>query len=179
MQQSPDIRLAALPDVPLLTEMGRKTFLDAFSKDNTQENVDLFLASQYGNKVIAKEMTVPGAAFFLAYLEGVPVGYTKLRTGHEPPELWDGLGIPAGPALEVERIYVVAGYQDKKIGSAIMAHNVEYGRIRGFSIIWLGAWERNVHAKRFYERLGFEAFGSHIFMLGTDPQTDILMRKRI
>ena len=42
--------------------------------------------------------------------------------------------------------------------------------------LWLGVWEKNLSAIRFYEKNGFTAFGEHIFMLGTDPQRDVLMK---
>ena len=41
--------------------------------------------------------------------------------------------------------------------------------------IWLGVWERNFKAIKFYERFGFKKFGEHEFVLGDDVQTDWLM----
>lgn len=43
----------------------------------------------------------------------------------------------------------------------------------------LGVWEHNHRALRFYEKNGFIAFGTHIFQLGNDQQTDILMKKSV
>ena len=43
--------------------------------------------------------------------------------------------------------------------------------------IWLGVWEENPRATRFYQKNGFVAFGKHIFKLGDDEQTDILMKR--
>ena len=42
--------------------------------------------------------------------------------------------------------------------------------------IWLGVWEKNERALEFYKKNGFVAFDQHIFTLGTDVQTDILMK---
>ena len=42
-------------------------------------------------------------------------------------------------------------------------------------LIWLGVWEHNVSAIRFYERNQFQLFGKHSFILGSDEQTDLLM----
>ena len=47
------------------------------------------------------------------------------------------------------------------------------------SFVWLGVWEHNYNAIRFYERIGFERCGSHDFMLGNDKQTDILLKKEL
>jgi diamine N-acetyltransferase len=179
MKQPIHIRQAAAEDIPLLVAMGRKTFYEAFAKQNTKENMDLFMESQFQPAMLEKEMQEEGAVFFLAYQDSLPVGFTKIRTGHEPEELWAGSPFAHGSAIEIERIYVVAEFQDQKIGSAIMAHNIEYARNRGFKMIWLGVWERNTAAIRFYERWAFELFGSHIFILGAEPQTDVLMKRRI
>ncbi len=45
--------------------------------------------------------------------------------------------------------------------------------------IWLGVWEENPKAIRFYEKNGFVPFSRHIFKMGDEEQTDIMMRKII
>ena len=45
------------------------------------------------------------------------------------------------------------------------------------SYVWLGVWEQNPRAIRFYEKNGFVPFDTHVFILGEDKQTDILMKK--
>jgi ribosomal protein S18 acetylase RimI-like enzyme len=45
--------------------------------------------------------------------------------------------------------------------------------------MWLGVWEYNPRAQRFYEKNGFRIVGKHVFQLGTDPQTDLLMQKEV
>jgi len=47
----------------------------------------------------------------------------------------------------------------------------------GMRYVWLGVWEENPRAIRFYAKNGFVAFDKHIFRLGDDEQTDILMKK--
>ena len=46
-------------------------------------------------------------------------------------------------------------------------------------VMWLGVWEHNPRAQRFYEKNGFRIVGRHTFQLGYDPQTDLLMQKEI
>jgi ribosomal protein S18 acetylase RimI-like enzyme len=43
--------------------------------------------------------------------------------------------------------------------------------------MWLGVWEKNLAAIRFYERNGFYKIDEHIFRLGDEDQTDHLMLK--
>ena len=167
------IRRAGGGDVEVLLELGRKTFYEAFRDKNTEDNMKLFLESNFRESSLNEEMKEEGAVFFLAYWGEKPVGFTKLRRGHEPKELI------ADKPLEIERIYVDGQYLDKKIGSALMTHNIEYGKKEGFDVVWLGVWEHNSGAIRFYERWGFSVFGSHVFFLGADPQTDLLMQRRL
>jgi hypothetical protein len=72
----------------------------------------------------------------------------------------------------------IVGYA-KQVGAALMSFSIDFAEKNNFKIIWLGVWERNSKAINFYERWGFEKFGSHIFVLGDDEQTDWLMKKEI
>jgi ribosomal protein S18 acetylase RimI-like enzyme len=169
--QDMQIRRAEPGDVVLLVELGRRTFYETFREFNTEEDMNLFMEENLTTAVLKEEMKEEGAVFFLVYWEGKAVGFTKVRVGHEPPEL-------AGTrVLEVERLYVDKDYQGKKIGLRLMENNMQYGLRNGYSVIWLGVWEHNTKAIRFYENRNFTAFGSHSFRLGNDLQTDILMKR--
>ena len=41
--------------------------------------------------------------------------------------------------------------------------------------MWLGVWEHNTRAQRFYRRRGFRRVGDQSFVLGSDAQTDHVM----
>jgi diamine N-acetyltransferase len=56
---------------------------------------------------------------------------------------------------------------------------LDYIQQQGCDTVWLGVWEHNPRAIAFYEKWGFEKFGAHDFLLGTDLQTDILMKKKL
>ena len=42
--------------------------------------------------------------------------------------------------------------------------------------LWLGVWGKNPKAIGFYQRMGFVTYDKHIFKLGDDLQTDLLMK---
>lgn len=167
------IREADNGDLDLLVALGRKTFVEAFGALNTEENMRLFLEKSYRREVFEEEMKEAGAAFFVAELGQAAVGFSKVRVGYEPEELKEI------KAIEVERIYVDKDYQGKKIGWRLMENNIGYGKEKGFEEIWLGVWEHNAGAIRFYKSKGFEVFGEHDFWLGNDKQTDVLMKRRV
>jgi GNAT superfamily N-acetyltransferase len=56
---------------------------------------------------------------------------------------------------------------------------IEVAKENSVKFIWLGVWEHNPRAIRFYEKNQFVVFDKHIFMLGDDAQTDLMMRREI
>ena len=59
--------------------------------------------------------------------------------------------------------------------AALMERVKAEARARGAKTLWLGVWERNDRARAFYAKCGFADAGEHIFLFGTDPQTDRVM----
>ncbi|WP_229213788.1 GNAT family N-acetyltransferase [Dyadobacter psychrotolerans] len=68
-------------------------------------------------------------------------------------------------------------YHGKKVGQLLYEKSVEFARLQKNDYAWLGVWEENPKAIRFYEKNGFVAFSKHIFLFGQDEQTDIMMKK--
>lgn len=118
-------------------------------------------------------MHEPGSVFFIAEENGSPAGYAKVRN-QKTVEALDHL-----KALEIERLYAVKDWIGKGIGSKLMQHCLDYAFQQGYDVVWLGVWEHNPRAIQFYKQWGFEKFGEHVFMLGSDAQTDHLMKKNL
>jgi len=171
MQSVISVSPGALAHAPYLQAMGTRAFVQAFGPANTQRDMDKYLADEMSLEKFTADLADPANTFFVALLRNELVGYTKLRTGWEPGEL------AGNRSLEIERLYVLAEHQNLKIGSLLMQQAIDFARGSGFDTLWLGVWEHNPNAIRFYERWGFEFFGSHPFLLGYDPQTDLLMKK--
>lgn len=157
----------------LIADLSRQTFYETFAKDNTKENMDLFMNQTFTKDALMKEVGMDGNIFFLAYEGETPVGYVRIREGNNPPELGEK------KAIEVARIYAVQSSIGKGVGSVLMQKCIDIAIELNKEIIWLGVWEKNQRAIRFYQKWGFEKFGTHVFMLGDDPQTDWLMKKEL
>ncbi len=85
-----------------------------------------------------------------------------------------------GPdAVEIERIYVLRECQGAGVGQQLRNNALDVARSLGARTVWLGVWEHNSRAIAFYRRNGFEEFGEHLFMPGSDEQRDVLMRKKV
>ena len=158
-------------DAALLRQLAIQTFFESFADQNTAADMEKYLSEKFNSEQIALELGDPQNQFFYALFGAEPIGYIKLRAGSCP-------GLPDdSKALEIERIYVLKAHHDKKVGAALMQYCIKLAQGSDFDTIWLGVWEHNQRAIAFYERWGFEVFGSHPFVLGTDEQTDWLMKK--
>ena len=67
----------------------------------------------------------------------------------------------------------------QKIGQILLNKAIEIGKKKNLEFLWLGVWEENHRALKFYKKNGFEIFGKHDFVLGEDVQTDLLMKRLI
>ena len=85
--------------------------------------------------------------------------------------------LPNEGGIEIERIYVDPQLKTRGIGKALLENTVMLARKAGMLYIWLGVWENNHQAIRFYEKNGFLTYSQHIFKLGYDLQTDLLMKR--
>lgn len=162
---------ALTSDVKTLQTIGKQTFFETFAADNAEEDMNEYLEKNFTVEKITKELNNPESTFFIAWQDTDAIGYLKLNTGAAQTELQDDT------ALEIERIYIKSDYQGKKIGQILYDKALETANAQHKKSIWLGVWEENLRAIKFYEKNGFVAFDKHIFKMGNDEQTDIMMRK--
>lgn len=164
------IQRATEADLEGLQSISILTFRQAFQQFNTAEDMQLYLENCLSMEQLNKEMATDASSFFLAKIDNETNGYLKLNCGISDQNDY------AGQGLEIERIYVVEEYHGTRIGQELYAYAVERAIEIRATHLWLGVWEHNPRAIRFYEKLGFEPFGTQQFILGKDIQTDILMR---
>jgi len=100
------------------------------------------------------------------------MGYFKLREK-------TAKGLEGYQVLELERIYVVKDHHGVGLASQLMQKAVDIGQKKGFDYLWLGVADTNHRALAFYRKWGFIEFDTHIFQLGQDPQTDLLLKKKL
>ena len=157
-------------DLKDLVSISRSTYYDAFIADNSAENMKLYLDLAFSKDNLSSELKNEESEFYFAYLMDVIVGYFKINWGKAQKEIKDK------DAVEIERIYVLREFRRKKLGQEMLEKAIDLAKSKGAKYIWLGVWEKNIKAIRFYERNNFKQFGSHNFKLGNDIQTDILMK---
>jgi len=173
MNEDLTVRTASINDAELLADLGAETFHDTFMSSNTEEDMKLYLAKNFSRAQLEAELEEAGTIFIIAEHNGEAVGYAKMRTQDEPE------GLNESNQIEIERIYSRKEYFGKAVGKTLMEACLRIGKSAGHKVAWLGVWEHNPRAIAFYEKCGFQKFGTHPFRLGTDLQTDILMKKEI
>ncbi len=168
-----EINKVELTDIEKLQTIGKQTFLETFAESNTEENMNKYLNEGFSIDKLTTEITNPGSEFHFALLNNKIIGYLKLNMGLAQTELKDQ------KALEIERIYVLKEYHGKKVGQVLYDAAYEIARRAKADYLWLGVWEKNPRAISFYKKNGFVEFDKHIFRLGDDEQTDIMMRLKL
>jgi ribosomal protein S18 acetylase RimI-like enzyme len=171
-----DIKMiqADVSHVALLSKLGSETFSETFAQHNNPADFNEYLQKSFNPVQIEKEIREPGSLFILAKVDEEIAGYARLRESDELEQTF-----PEKRTIELQRIYSHSSFMGKGVGKALLLHCLDVAKERGCDILWLGVWEHNHNAIQFYKHFGFKAFDSHVFMLGSEAQTDILMKKNL
>lgn len=167
------IKRVTLNDVDQLQKIGRQTFFETFSAVNTEENIKKYLKEELSLEKLTAELNNKDSKFYFATFDNNVIGYLKLNFGQSQTELKDD------KALEIERIYVLREFQGKNVGQLLYEKAIQIASQTNAEYVWLGVWEKNPKAINFYKKNGFVDFDKHIFRLGNDEQTDIMMKLQL
>ena len=168
-----DVKRVTINDIDQLQGIGRQTFFETFSAGNTEENMKKYLEEGFTVEKLTAELNDRNSEFYFASLDNKVIGYLKLNFGQSQTE------IKEDKALEIERIYVLKEYHGKKVGQILYDKAIQIARLKNADYVWLGVWEENPRAINFYKKNGFIEFDKHIFKLGDDEQTDIMMKLKL
>ena len=163
------IREATITDVAVLSELARRTFYDTFAPTNDATDMALYLAEAFGIDQQTRELNDRDITTLLAEEDGEAIAFAQLRSGHVP----DCVNGPH--PIELWRFYIAHQWHGRGIARPLMDRVLSEARARGARTLWLGVWEKNARARAFYAKCGFTDVGDHIFLFGTDPQTDLVM----
>jgi diamine N-acetyltransferase len=165
-----EIKKVKIADISDLQEIARQTFFETFAYHNTADDMQKYLDNNLSTDKLKSELADTNSQFYFAIQYNKVIGYLKINFGQAQTELKDK------SSLEIERIYVLKEFHGKKVGQVLYNKAIEIAKQKYADYVWLGVWEKNLRAIKFYEKNGFVAFDKHIFKLGNDEQTDIMMR---
>jgi ribosomal protein S18 acetylase RimI-like enzyme len=166
-------RFAVTEDAKALADFGARMFTATFGAANDPRDLAAFLATTYGPELQQREILDPAGRMIVCEAQGSIIGYAYLRSG-TPPACVTGRD-----PVEIARFYVDPTWQGQGLAQSLMAEVLRTIRAMGGQTVWLGVWERNARAIRFYEKTGFLDVGWHEFLLGSDGQVDRLMTRSV
>ncbi|NJB71562.1 ribosomal protein S18 acetylase RimI-like enzyme [Saonia flava] len=153
-----------------LVEISKSTFSEAFEAENDPEDFESYMDFAFKEDKLLEELKNLNSHFYFVYSDDTLAGYFKLNEHEAQTEITDK------DSMELERIYVVKEFQGNKIGEWMLGQAIKVTIEKDKKYIWLGVWEHNEKAIKFYQRHGFSKFGTHPYFIGKDEQTDWLMR---
>lgn len=155
-------------DAAILSALAQQTFYDTFTGTCTADDMQSFLNQVFSEEALRRELSNPDDHCYFAQLNGQPVGYIRFMEDYHSFPL-----MRQWKALELKRIYVLQSYQGQGVAQALMDFYLHHAEQANYEAVWLGVWEHNLRAQRFYQKYGFANSGHvHDFPIGNTPQTD-------
>ncbi len=169
------IHRAGIADATLISGLSEETFFDTFNGTCTNNDMKVFIEDYFNEKQVCKELQDANDFYFIAFVDDIAAGYIRMKEEQSDVEV-----IKSKKGIELKRIYVLKEYHSKKIGAALMRFALDFAIDKGYELLWLGVWEHNERAIKFYKKFGFEDTGfQHPFPIGSTPQTDNWMIKTV
>jgi GNAT superfamily N-acetyltransferase len=151
------IRRAGAEDAPLLSSLAARTFLSAYVDDPDQAGVRRYIKTYFTLERLTRQLEDPAFHFFLADLQGSYVGYAVVQLSVPP-------ACVTGPhPVELARIYLEQSAIGTGCGAEMMKACLGLAENLKKETLWLGVWERNLRAREFYRKWGFEDVGWYEF----------------
>jgi ribosomal protein S18 acetylase RimI-like enzyme len=163
------IRKIEIDDAVVLSALAKQTFFDTFTGTCTEEDMQHFLEEYFNVRQIKAELEIKESFNYFAEINNIPVGYIRFMedyTAFPHMKKWK--------AIELKRLYVQKEFHGKGIAQKLISLFLEYATEQKYEVAWLGVWEYNYKAQKFYGKYGFEYSGfDHPFPIGNTPQMDI------
>jgi len=169
------IRKAILEDAEILAKIGWQSFDEAFSEhpENHPDDMKIYMDEAFSTSTILADLRDENTVYLIAELEGEAAGYIKMKFDVRED------CVSGEKTLELCRLYALDKFIGKGVGKGLMLEFFKIAEETNRDTVWLGVWEYNFRAQEFYKKFGFEKCGEHIFQLGSDPQTDWVLQKKL
>ena len=169
MIPTPYIRHAVEADAKALAELAERTFRETFASMNTVDDMEQHCRQSYSEELQRAEISSDSLATLVCEYNGQLIAFAQLRWADAPS------CVEGSKPGEIQRLYVAKEWHGKGAAQHLMTACLAELEKRHVDVAWLGVWEKNPRAISFYRKCGFIEVGNHVFPLGTDLQTDIVM----
>jgi ribosomal protein S18 acetylase RimI-like enzyme len=168
-----NIRRATLSDLQLICVLAITKHYEAYFELDPSQDLADYCIRFFNLEAVRKELENPNLTYLIAEFEGNAVGFAELREGKKVKCMENK------NAIEIQRIYVIEPMKGKGIGKALIEKCCEIGREKGYASIWLGVWDKNVEAQKFYRKIGMENVGLTDFSDGKNEFLNFVFSKEI
>ena len=151
------IKKATVKDYNTIVQIGNISVGEAHKGGASTEDMDAYLAKNYNNEAITKELTDFNNIYHIISYNNTPVGFSKIIFNATHPN------IAAQNVTKLDRIYLLQEFQGLKLGMKLLNFNIEFSRKNNQMGMWLYTWIENKKAIDFYLKAGFSIIGSHHF----------------
>ncbi|MBI1251805.1 MAG: GNAT family N-acetyltransferase [Alphaproteobacteria bacterium] len=164
------LRDANADDAAALAALSRETFLATFGHLYRDEDRDAYIAQSFSPSIQAAEIADPKTRHRLAERDGALIGFAKFGAYKLPA------AIAEASARELHRLYVVEDAKGTGVADALMRWAIDQAVADGAAAMYLGVYQDNHRAQRFYARYGFERFGEYVFEVGAARDAEFILR---
>lgn len=150
-----------------MSKLAIDTFYDTFKGTAAASDFEVALPALFGPARIAEKIADPANEVLVSEAAGQLVGYAMFRRGVPP---FPGAALYG---MELANLYVAKQWHGTGLAQALMQQFYTSAASKQLGFLWLGVWEHNYRAQRFYRKEGFVYSGhDHPFPIHLTPQTD-------
>jgi GNAT superfamily N-acetyltransferase len=174
-------------EVERVATLGRRVFGETFAPTTSLEDLNYYLDRAYSPLAIEADIRNPQKRILIAecnvgtftgtdsdYSDRSLAGFAMIALD-STEDCVTGLERP----VELQRLYIDSQYQGSGLARKLEERVVRWATEAGYKTIWLGVWEHNNRAKRFYGKCGYERIGVHDFVVGKQVDVDEIMAKKL
>jgi ribosomal protein S18 acetylase RimI-like enzyme len=146
-------------EVYVLSEIGKKTFMESHGHCADPKDVQDYIDSHFNKSVLVKELENSDIRFRKILVENQLAGYSKLilNSSHT-------FNL-TNPIAKFERLYLLKEFYGLGLGKKLLKHNIKIAKEHNQKGLWLFVWVENLRAFKFYQKNGFKVIGKHDFKI--------------
>jgi GNAT superfamily N-acetyltransferase len=161
-------------DAAEYARVARETFYDSYIALSDPAMMAMHLRRHFGEPIQRTELEDAANTLLVAMdADGSWAGFAALRRC-DPPDCVTGRA-----PVQLQRIYAMRHWHGRGAGTFLLDAALAEARAAGHDTLWLQVWERNARARRFYEKSGFTAVGTHPYQFADEWEDDLVLQKRV
>jgi diamine N-acetyltransferase len=157
------VQIADTGAAEIVAMLGCLTFRETFEHlfRRKEDELSAYLDYTFSVSKIRSSIAKPENHYWLALLDGLPIGYAKLKH----PSL--NTLVADGSAAQLQKIYVLSEFLSHRAGYALLRAVTAKAKEAGVEAMWLTVLDSNQRAIGFYERNHWSDVGGATFSIGS------------